>query len=197
LRVSYRHGMATIVGICGSLRRGSFNRMLLNGLAEAMPAGVVVDIASIREIPLYDGDVEAEQGLPVAVQQLKDRIAAADGLLMVTPEYNNSMPGVFKNAIDWLTRPASDIPRVFRGRATAIAGATPGMGGTALSQAAWLPVLRLLGVRPWFDGRLIISNAGKVFAADGRIADSAIHDRVREFAEGFGTFVQSNRPSGS
>ena len=188
----YRHRMATIIGLCGSLRRGSFNRMLLNALAEAMPR-VAVELASIREIPLYDGDLETEHGIPDAVQQLKDRIAAADGLLIVTPEYNNSMPGVLKNTIDWLTRPASDIPRVFRGRPTAVAGATPGMGGTALSQAAWLPVLRLLGVRSWFEGRLIISSAAKVFDQDGRIADPAIRQRVREFAEGFAGFVQANQ----
>lgn len=185
--------MATIIGLCGSLRRASFNLMLLRAAVEAAPAGTSIETESIREIPLYDGDVEAEQGLPPAVQRLKDRIAAADGVLIVTPEYNNSMPGVLKNAIDWLSRPPADIPRVFRGRPVAVMGATPGPGGTALSQAAWLPVLRTLGMRPWFEGRVLISGAGKVFDGEGRVADAATRDRIRTFLEGFAAFADAQR----
>ena len=122
------------------------------------------------------------------MQQLKDRIAAADGLLLVTPEYNNAMPGVFKNAIDWLSRPPADIARVFRGKPTGVIGATPGMGGTILAQAAWLPVLRVLGVLPWFEGRVIISGAGKVFDEAGRIVDAATSERLRVYAEGCHVF---------
>ena len=167
--------------------------MLLRAAVEAVPAGSTIQIESIRDIPLYDGDVEAEQGIPQAVQQLKARIVAADGLLIVTPEYNNSMPGVLKNTIDWLSRPPADIPRVFRGRPVAIMGATPGQGGTLLSQAAWLPVVRTLGMRPWFEGRVNVSGAGKVFDTDGRVADEAIRDRIRTFVEGFTGFVDSQR----
>jgi len=167
--------------------------MLLRAAVEAVPAGSTIQIESIRDIPLYDGDVEAEQGIPQAVQHLKARIVAADGLLIVTPEYNNSMPGVLKNAIDWLSRPPADIPRVFRGRPVAIMGATPGQGGTVLSQAAWLPVVRTLGMRPWFEGRVNVSGAGKVFDADGRVADEATRDRVRTFVEGFAAFADSQR----
>ena len=185
--------MATIVGICGSLRRLSFNRMLLDAAVAAAPAGTAIEVASIREIPLYDGDVEAEQGVPEAVRQLKDRIAAADGLLIVTPEYNNSMPGVLKNAIDWLTRPASDIPRVFRGRPVAVMGTTPGQGGTTLAQNAWLPVIRTLGMRPWFEGRMLVSGAAKVFDADGAVVDEKIRERLGGFITGFAAFVERER----
>jgi len=185
--------MATIIGLCGSLRRGSFNLMLLRAAIEVTPPGTAIETESIREIPLYDGDVEAEQGLPPSVQRLKDRIAGADGVLIATPEYNNSMPGVLKNAIDWLSRPAADIPRVFRGRPVAVMGATPGPGGTALSQAAWLPVLRTLGMRPWFEGRVLISGAGTVFDRDGRIADASTRDRIRTFVEGFAAFADAQR----
>jgi chromate reductase len=104
--------MTAIVGISGSLRNGSFNTMLLNAAVKLAPAGTRIEIASIRDIPLYDGDLEAA-GIPAPVQALKEKVIAAQGLLIVTPEYNNSMPGVLKNAIDWLTRPASDVPRVF------------------------------------------------------------------------------------
>ena len=181
--------MATIIGLCGSLRRGSFNRMLLSAAVDAAPPGTSIEPESIREIPLYDGDVEEEQGVPESVQRLKSRIAQADGLLIVTPEYNHSMPGVLKNAIDWLSRPPADIPRVFGGRPVAIIGATPGPGGTALSQAAWLPVVRTLGMRPWFEGRVLISDAVRVFDTDGRIADAAVRQRIRTFIEGFAAFT--------
>jgi NAD(P)H-dependent FMN reductase len=167
--------------------------MLLRAAAAAMPEGSSLQIESIRDIPLYDGDVEVEQGIPPAVQRVKDRIAAADGVLIVTPEYNNSMPGVLKNTIDWLSRPPADIPRVFRGRPVAIMGATPGLGGTLLSQAAWLPVVRTLGMRPWFEGRLGISTAAKVFDSEGHVADPATQDRLRAFVAGFAAFVDSQR----
>ena len=185
--------MPTIVGISGSLRSGSFNSMLLRALADAAPGGTTVEIASIREIPLYDGDVEAAQGVPPAAQALKDRVAAADGLLIVTPEYNNSIPGVLKNAIDWMSRPSSDIQRVFKGLPVAIAGATPGPGATNLSQAAWLPVIRTLGMLPWFQGRLGIAGAGKIFDTTGAIADHATQERARSFIEGFAAFVATAR----
>ena len=188
--------MATIIGLCGSLRRASFNRLLLDAAVNAAPPGTSIEVASIREIPLYDGDLEAADGIPPAVQDLKDRIAAADGLLISTPEYNNSIPGVVKNAMDWLSRPGSDIPRVFRGRPVALMGATPGQGGTLLSQAAWLPVLRTLGMRPWFEGRLQVSGAGKVFDADGRVADPAMQERIGTFIAGFAAFVEAERRQG-
>ena len=181
--------MTTIIGLCGSLRRGSFNRMLLRAAGDVAPLGTAINPQSLREIPLHDGDCEEEQGLPPSVQRLKDRIAEADGLLIVTPEYNNSIPFVLKNGIDWLSRPAADIPRVFRGRPVAIMGATPGPGGTALSQAAWLPVVRQLGMRPWFEGGVLISDAGRVFDSDGRVADAATRQRIRTFVEGFAVFA--------
>jgi chromate reductase len=181
--------MAVILGIAGAIRAGSYNASLLRALAELAPEGCRVEIASIAGIPLYDGDLEQAQGIPPAAAALKERIAAADGLLLVTPEYNNSLPGTFKNAIDWLTRPSSDIPRVFGGRAVALAGATPGPGGTRLSQTAWLPVLRVLGTRPFFGRGLLISDAGKVFDAEGRLVDERIRDQAEKFIAGFAAFV--------
>jgi len=181
--------LTTIIGLSGSLRRGSYNAALLREAAGLAPAGCMIEIASIREIPLYDADLEAEQGIPQPVAALKDRIAAADGLLLVTPEYNNSIPGVFKNAIDWLSRPASDIGRVFGNKPVGLIGATPGGMGTAFSQTAWLPVLRTLGTRPFFGKILYVSGAGKIFDAQGRLTDNELRERVRVYVEQFAAFV--------
>src|SRR5438093_8569795 len=139
--------------------------MLLRAAVELAPAGTTIEIGSIRDIPLYDGDVEASTGVPASVQALKDRIAGAEGLLIATPEYNNSIPGVAKNAIDWLSRPGADISRVFGGKPVAIIGASPGGFGTILSQNAWLPVFRTLGADLWAGGRMLVSRAGNVFDA--------------------------------
>lgn len=185
--------MAKIIGIAGSLRKASFNAALLRAAAELTPAGSEVEIASIAGIPLYDGDVESEHGIPAPVTSLKDRITHADGVLIVTPEYNSSIPGVLKNAIDWLTRPPQDIPAVFGGKAVAIMGATPGMGGTRLSQAAWLPVLRTLGTRPWFGKQLYAASAKQVFDADGALIDEKVKTLVSQFMAGFSAFVDESR----
>ena len=181
--------MPNIVAISGSLRAKSFNTMLLRAVSEAAPAGTTFDIGSIKDIPLYDADLEAVSGLPPAVQALKAKIAAGDGLLLVTPEYNNSIPGVFKNAIDWVTRPPGDIARVFGGRPVGIIGATPGPGATTLAQAAWLPILRLLGTLPWFGGRVAIPFAGKAFDEEGKLIDPAIRTQVEKYITGFSQFI--------
>jgi NAD(P)H-dependent FMN reductase len=179
-----------IVGLSGSLRSGSFNGHLLRAAARLAPQGMEIAVHTIRGIPLYDGDVEAAEGIPPVVAALKDEIAGADGLFLVTPEYNNSIPGVFKNAIDWLTRPAGDIPRVFGGKPVAFIGASPGGFGTILSQEAWLPVLRTLGTAPWFGGRLMVSRAHKVFDEAGAILDPAIEEALSTYVAGFGEHVR-------
>ena len=181
--------MPRIVGIAGSLREGSFNAALLRAAAALAPAGTEVQIASIAGIPLYDGDVESAQGIPAPVTQLKDLIAASDGLLLATPEYNNAMPGVLKNAIDWLSRPSRDIPRVFGDRAVALMGATPGRGGTRLSQNSWLPVFRTLGMRFWSGKVLYVADAGQVFDAEGMLKDETVKRLVTGFMAGFAAFT--------
>ena len=185
--------MTKVLGISGSLRRGSYNSALLRAAARLMPEDSTLDIASLRGIPLYDGDVEA-QGIPAAVSQLKEAIVVADGVLLVTPEYNNSIPGVFKNAIDWLSRPSSDIKRVFGGRAFAIMGASPSAFGTTLSQAAWLPVLRTLGTQTWFGGRLLVARASGVFGEGGALKDAAVEEQLKQFLAGYVSFLR--RPGG-
>jgi chromate reductase len=182
--------MTRLLGISGSLRRGSFNTALLRAAVELAGEGVVLEAAGIHGIPLYDADLEAAQGLPEAVVALKEKVVACDGLLLVSPEYNNGIPGPFKNAIDWLSRPNDDIKRVFGDRPVAVIGASPGGFGTILAQNAWLPVLRTLGTRPYFGGRLMLSRAGKAFDADGALVDEAARENLRTFLEGFAAFCR-------
>lgn len=183
--------MTKIVGVAGSLRSGSLNAALLRAAVDLMPAGAALEIGSIKGIPLYDGDLEQAEGIPPAVTLLKEQIAVADGLLLVTPEYNNSIPGVFKNALDWLSRPPADSARIFSGRRVAVIGASPGGFGTILSQNAWLPVLRTLGMQPWFGGRLMVSRAGKVFNENGELVDEQVREQLREFNRNFVEFLKN------
>jgi chromate reductase len=180
--------MAKLIGLSGSLRRGSYNTALLRAAAQVLPSGSELVVKTLHGIPLYDGDVEAT-GIPQAVADLKEQIAASDGVLLVTPEYNNGIPGVFKNAIDWLSRPPADVKRVFTDRPFALMGASPGNFGTTLSQAAWLPVLRTLGTRAWFGGRLMIPRAATVFDAAGTLQDASTRERLEQFMQGFVDFV--------
>lgn len=181
--------MIKIIGIAGSLRKASFNAALLRAAVGVAPAGMEVQVASIAGIPLYDGDLESESGAPDPVVALKDRIAGADGLLLVTPEYNNSIPGVLKNAIDWLSRPNQDIARVFGDKPVALMGATPSVGGTRLAQSAWLPVLRALGTRLWSGKQLYVAHASQAFDAQGQLTDEATKRRLTEFMAEFAAFA--------
>ena len=181
--------MTHILGISGSLRAQSWNTALLRSAQALVDTGVMLDIATLHGIPLYDGDLEAREGLPAAVSALKERIVASDGVLLVTPEYNNGIPGVFKNAIDWLSRPAADIPRVFGNRPVAVIGASPGGFGTIPAQNGWLPVLKTLGTRQWSGGRLLVSRAQKVFDEHGELQDEAIRKQLSDFLRGFATYI--------
>lgn len=181
----------TIIGLAGSTRERSYNGALLRAMQALAPAELTVDIQSIRGIPLYDGDVEASDGVPAVVEELKARIARADGLLLVTPEYNNGIPGVFKNAIDWLTRPPKDIGRVFGDKPVGLAGITPGRGGTRFAQTAWLPVFRTLGMRPFFGGSLYLAGAGDLFDDDLDLIDDKVRELVKRYVAGLAGFVAS------
>jgi NAD(P)H-dependent FMN reductase len=185
--------MTKLVAICGSLRKGSYNAALLRAAVEVSKDVCSVEIVSIRDIPLYDGDLEERDGIPQAVTRVKEAIAAADGLLLATPEYNGSIPGVLKNAIDWTSRPGADMARVYGDRAVGIIGATPGPAGTRLAQSAWLPVLRTLGTRPWFGKSVYVSSASSAFDAEGTLVDVKVKSVLTAYMAGFAEFARSAR----
>lgn len=181
--------MTTILGLSGSLRKASFNTGLLRAAAELAPKDTVIEIGDISQVPLYNGDDEARDGLPPAVRELQSQLAAADGLLLVTPEYNNGIPGVFKNTIDWMSR--GDGLKAFIGKPVAIIGASPGGFGTILAQNHWLPVLRTLKARLWSEGRLMVSGAGNKFDESANLADADSRDALAKFIAGFAASLQN------
>jgi chromate reductase, NAD(P)H dehydrogenase (quinone) len=185
--------MVRILGISGSLRARSYNTALLRAARSLAGPDVQFEVATLHGIPLYDGDVEQRDGLPAAVNDLKARVVASDGVLLCTPEYNNGIPGVFKNAIDWLSRPADDIPRVFGDRPFAVIGASPGGFGTILAQSAWLPVLRTLRARYWSGGRLQVSRAHQLMNESGELADEATRKLLADFVNGFARSIAAGK----
>jgi chromate reductase, NAD(P)H dehydrogenase (quinone) len=176
-----------ILALGGSLRSASFNRALLREAARLAPAGTELDLGRlplVGALPLFDQDVVDRDGPPAEVAQLKNALRAADGLLIATPEYNWGIPGFLKNAIDWASRPASDIPEVFGDLPVALVGAGGG-GGTRLAQSAWLPVFRYLRMRPWSDQPLYLDRARERFDEHGRLADEAAREQLRAVIAGF------------
>ena len=179
----------TVLALSGSLRKASFNTALLHAASKLCPPDVILAVRTLQGIPLYDGDVEAE-GVPEAVTALAQAIQAADGLLICTPEYNNSIPGVLKNGLDWLSRGAEGR-KTFSGKPTALMGATPGGFGTVQSQDAMLSVLRAIGVDFWFGGRLMVSQADTRFDAQSRLQDEALKRQLTDFLAGFSNHIKA------
>lgn len=183
--------MTRLIALSGSLRQASFNTALLRAAIGLAPQGVDIELRTLHGIPLYDGDVEA-QGVPAAVSALRAEIQAVDGLIIGTPEYNNSIPGVLKNGLDWLSRPPAEGRKTFFGKPVAVLGATPGGFGTVQSQDAILSVLRAFGCSCWFGGRLMVSKANTLFDAQGELLDETLKQQLRDFLSGFA--AQLGRP---
>jgi len=178
-----------IIALSGALRRASYNTALLRAASAMAPEGVTIELRTLHGIPLYDGDVEA-QGIPEAVTKLREEIRAADALLISTPEYNHSIPGVLKNGLDWLSRPSGEGTRLFGGKPTGVIGASPGGFGTVRSQRALLAVLHAFGSDFWMAGELLVSKAGAVFDADGHLVDEKVRGQLQTFVHGFVDFVR-------
>lgn len=177
-----------ILGISGSLRQASFNTSLLRTAIELAPPGVEIEIAEIRDIPLYDEDLRAK-GVPDAVQRLRERCAQADGILVVTPEYNFSLPGVLKNAIDWASRPPEPP---LAGKPLGIMGASAGLSGTMRAQYHLRQVAVFLDMHVMNKPEVFVRTAGEKIA-DGRITDEPTRKVVGDFMVSFEKWVRRFR----
>jgi len=165
-----------LLGICGSLRKGSYNAMALRAACELLPPGTTMSIADLRGIPLYDEDLRA-QGEPAAVTQLKAQIREADAVLIVTPEYNFSIPGVLKNALDWASRPPEPP---FDDKVVALMGASTGMAGTARVQYDLRKVMVFLNAFVVNKPEVFIREAPSKFDASGALVDEPTRKFIAE-----------------
>lgn len=169
-----------VLGLCGSLRQGSYNRMALRAAQKLAPEGMAITaFEELRAIPPYDEDVKA-QGFPPPVQALRERIKTADALLIVTPEYNYSVPGVLKNAIDWASRPPE---QPFADKPIAIMGASPGMFGTARAQYHLRQCFVFLDAKILNRPEVMIGQVPQKFDQDGNLTDEATAKFIRGLLE--------------
>jgi chromate reductase len=175
-----------VLGISGSLRKSSYNTRLLAAASELLPEGMTLETFDLSPIPLYNDDVRAV-GFPQPVQQFRGRIAEADALLIATPEYNYSIPGVLKNAIDWASRP-SDPP--VNGKPVAIMGASTGNFGTVRAQMHLRQVCVFCNMFPLNRPEVLVMRAQEKFDADGRLVDETTRTFVRDLLVALSDWTQ-------
>jgi chromate reductase len=178
-----------ILGICGSLRKGSFNRSLLRAAQENVPMGMKIEIyEEMAAIPLFNEDLELETGgAPDVVRRLRDRVKTSHGILIVTPEYNQSIPGVLKNTIDWLSRFAPDD--ILDGKPVAVIGATPGRWGTRLSQAATRQTLFSTGALLLPAPMMFVGEVTKLVDKDGHVIDERTLASIKKVLIAFSSWI--------
>ncbi|MGQ0538607.1 MAG: NADPH-dependent FMN reductase [Gemmatimonadaceae bacterium] len=174
-----------VFAVAGSLRKDSFNKKLLRAAEELAPSGMMIHhFDGLGEIPPYNADVDAT-GPPEPVRALKDMLAACDGLLIATPEYNYSIPGVLKNAIDWASRPPATSPLI--GKVVMLLGASPGMGGTARAQQHLRQAFVFTRSVVLTGPEILVAKAPEKFDAEGRLTDEVakglISERLRTLGE--------------
>jgi chromate reductase len=177
----------SILGIAGSLRRDSYNRALLRAAAGLAPDGMRIEIFDLAEVPLYNGDVEA-RGDPEAVASLKQAVAAADGVLMATPEYNHGVPAVMKNAVDWASRPPRSAP--LGGKPVGIIGASPGVTGSARGQSQLRQAFEFTNSYCMPQPELLVFKAHEKFDSEGRLTDAATVEHLARYLTAFAAWVR-------
>lgn len=165
-----------ILGIVGSLRKGSYNRLALQAAQELLPDNAELNLIDLHGIPVFNQDEEMTP--PDAVLEFKQKILAADAILFATPEYNYSLPGGLKNAIDWASRPQNES--VWRGKTAAILGASVGNFGTARAQYDLRKILVALNMPVVVQPEVMIGNAAERFAPDGRLTDERIRQLIQK-----------------
>lgn len=180
------NGKLKILAIPGSLREKSFNRALLKAAQEVAPDGMELDIYLLHDIPHYNADVEA-QGDPEPVKHFKDAIAAADGVLFACPQYNRSIPGVLKNAVDWASRPAFEGP--LAGKPCAIMGATPGRSATEAARTDLAKVLDSCRSVVMEEPQIGLVKAND-HISDGEVISDELREQIRGVLTSFADFIQ-------
>jgi chromate reductase, NAD(P)H dehydrogenase (quinone) len=179
--------MMTLLGLCGSLRKASMNRALLGAIGQELPEAVALTVFDrLGEIPPYNQDHDTTPG-PEPVEALRAAIAAVDGLLIVSPEYNYGLPGLLKNAIDWASRPI--ISSSLRGKPAGIAGASAGMGGTIRMQHQLRQVFVGTNVLVMVQPEVALPRAQERFDAEGRLTDESTRALVKKFASALVAWV--------
>lgn len=168
-----------ILGIAGSLRRGSYNRAALRIAQKLVPDNTVLEIFELDRIPPFSEDLEKQ--MPESVSRLKEKISSADAVLFVTPEYNYSIPGILKNAIDWASRPYGD--NSWDSKPVAVMGASVGMLGTARAQYHLRQVFVFLNVYPLNRPEVMIANAADKFDKDGNLTDQKTREKIKELLD--------------
>jgi chromate reductase len=191
---SAANGRLRVVGIAGSLRRASLNRALLCAAQRLAPPSLHVEIESIADLPMFNADVEAE-GPPDAVLRLRASVQAADGLLLVTPEYNHGVPGVLKNAIDWLSQPLHASP--LEGKPTGIMGASTGLAGAARGQSQLRQAFILTNTPAMLQPEVLVGRAHEKFDRDGRLVDEMTRRFVVDFLEQFAIWISRQIRAGT
>jgi chromate reductase len=175
-----------VVGVAGSLRQGSYNLALLRAAQQLAPAAVEIQIHDLSDIPLFSEDVE-RAGLPLAVARLRAAVAEADGFLVATPEYNHGVPGVLKNAFDWLSRPPGRS--VLNGKPSAIIGASPGITGTARAQSQLRQSFVFTNTPVLPQPEVLVGRAHEKFDPEGRLTDETTRKFLVRFLETFATWI--------
>ena len=179
-----------VLGICGSLRKGSLNRSLLRAASEEMPEGMSLQLRDLHDIPLYNDDLY-QPGPPESVQRFRADIAAADALIICSPEYNFSISGVLKNAIDWASRPPNPP---LDGKPLALMGCSPGMLGTVRGQLATRQVCIFTNMVPMNKPELFVAKAHEKFDSEGRLTDAETRQKLRTFLVAFRAWIERLAP---
>jgi chromate reductase, NAD(P)H dehydrogenase (quinone) len=175
-----------IIGISGSLRKASYNTALLRALISSQPQGMEIEPIRLNSIPVYDGDDEKATGKPAAILDLDQKIRGSDGVIIVTPEYNFSIPGGLKNAIDWLSRGSSPL----KGKRIGIMGASDGPIGTARSQYHLRQTLQSQEAIVMPRPEIFVSTAQEKFDAEGNLTDEATLKRLGKWLKAFVEWVE-------
>jgi chromate reductase len=182
--------MLRVVGIAGSLRRASYNRALLCAAQQLAPPSLRIDIEELADVPMFNADLDAGSP-PEGVARLREAVLSADGLLLVTPEYNHGVPGVMKNAIDWLSQPLRES--VLDRKPTALMGASTGLAGTARGQSQLRQAFVLTNTPAMLRPEVLVGRAQDKFDTTGRLTDEGTRVFVASFLTQFATWIRQQR----